>query len=995
MIFLERLAAHHVGELESVDIAFAPRGRHLIDSSPAEAAALTAALRCALFGDVAPGFGRREGALVGASIVAGGSSYAIERRIAQDGRLTTALACGGPSGFVPITGAERIERELDRLLGSDSEAFAALIWPPRDLEPLAGRLREIVRAWLGSRRMNVLAASVEVSQDLQEGERLASLHVALATAAESYAGATAEVQRLEFTRKRDRAARAVRQLEEADHLFSEAETERRRMATLGERFEQHLEQAERALALAHLLDHRDSAVERVRTARARRMENEGQIAALGDLRSEMTKREQQLTTLERGQAAYRRADEAATAADNARRASATVGEETTALERARQELSSSRSKAERLTSEAQRTRTLSDRACEDSHLPTAHRLWREWLEIAPAVEPDVDTITSEASALHDQLEALETAVRAQARDAQLRAGWRRLAAGGAVAGLSASVLGLVAFGPLTPVGLAVGLAGTLAGFWLTLANRGDSESQDRLEQELDFVAGELQQTEHQKLVAEQARDAHARVERQLRALELEVPASAERAAVLRDSASVRTRQMVDGDSRRDSAEMRSAAATASQAAEDAAREVRRLEARVATLNRSDPEQQLIAAGAERRTQLEKAADARRAAERLAADLHIGTSPDAIDRARRDTLRGLQQLRQRLSGGADLELQRQVAIRDETRANDELAALDTQIARQRGDECGGAEQRPRAVQFARLAAVAAQLGSERAHAAARTAGLRGRTVQTASRRHATDLAAALRALGIKASDDPTAAEARAAIPELDAEPIDAETVRRSLRQARDAMRRTETRVQTLELRAGIEQTDVDLEEAQARLDQAVRARRIREIGHTIVNDALDASIESLPAAIERELRIILPAASAGHFWDARLREGLSLEVWDATADTWQPSGDLDEPSREQVERALALAFATAGPPLDATDLPAFLWLEQSAADRDGSILQALASAAGLGVTAQRCPQVVATGQALTASLGRFDRVTQLINGHAADTSQSANNIREAG
>jgi len=995
MIFLERLVAHHVGDLDSLDITFAPRGRHLIETAPATAATLQAALRCALFGEMEPGIGQREGALVAASIVAGGASYGIERRITPDGRITTALARGGPSGLVPIAGAERIERELDRLLGADNEALAALIWPPRNLETLAGRLREIVRAWLGSRRMNVLAASVEVGQDLQEAERLASLHVALAQAADAHAAATADFQRLDYTRKRDRAARAVHQLEEADRLVAEAEAERLRMTSLGQRFERHLEHAERALALAHLLDDRDKAVTRVAAARAKRSENERRLAELRDLRSELTAREKRLSALERGLAAYRRADEAATAADSARRANASVGEEMAALERARQELSASRSKAERLESEAQRAQTLSDRASEDSHLPAAHRLWREWLDLAPETEHDVEAMKSEASALHEQLDALEGAVRTQARDAELRAGWRRLAAGGAVAGLSASVLGLAAFAPLTPLGLAVGLTGTLAGIWLTLADRGNAESQDQLVDRLEVVARELQQTEQRMLAAERAQDSRARVERRLHTLYLEIPASRERAAVLRDSASVRLRQMADGDNRRESAELRSAAGAATQAAEAAAREVRRLEARVASLNRRDPEQQLIDSAAERRTQLQKAADARRAAERLAAELHIGASPEAIDESRRDALRKLQQLRQRLSGCADLELRRQIAIRDETRATDELAALDAEIARQCTADGAEATQRPRAVQFARLTVVATQLGSERAHAAARSAALRGRTVQTASRRHTTDLAAALRALGIDANGDPTAAEARAAIPELDAEPVDAEKLRRLLRQARDATRRTETRVQTLELRAGVAHTDIDPADAKARLDQAVRARRIREIGHTIVNGALDAAIEGLSTAVERELRLILPTASAGRFWDARIRKALSLEVWDTAVGAWRASGELDDPDRETVERARALAFATAGPPLDAADLPAFLWLEQSAADHDGAIVQAMAAAVGLGAAARRYPQVIVTGPSVAASLGRFDRVTRLTNGPADDMAQTADGVLEAG
>jgi hypothetical protein len=992
VIFLERLIAHHVGEIDDVNLVFAPRGRHLVDATAGTAETLSAALRCALFGDVAPGFGRRDDALVGASIVAGGASYTIERRIARDGRLSTTLARGGPSGLVPVAGVERIERELDHLLGTDREAVAALIWPPRDLEPLSERLREIVRAWLGTRRMSVLSASVEVGQDLREAERLASLHVALANAADAHATAIAQVEHLDLTRKRQRAARAVQQLEEAERLMAEADGERRGMSTLAEGFEGHLQHAEQAIALAHLLDRREIALGRVSAVRARRTTNEERLAELDDLRSVLKTKEQRLSVLERGLAAYGRADAAALEAEKARASSTEVGKHIATLERARHELSASRSKAERLAAQATRAGTLSTRASEEAHLPTAHRLWREWLNHAP--EPDEDAAQTETDALYDRLDELEMAVRAQDRNGQVRAGWRRLAAGGAVAGLAAGVVGLLAVPPLTPLGLTVGLAGGLAGAWLSLADRGTSESAANLAHELDVVADELQQAERRRLAAEQARTALNRVEHRLNQLDLEIPASAERAVVLRDSAAVRLRQMSDGDKRRDSAELIAAAATADQAAEDAAREVRRLEARVAALNRDDPEQQQISAATERRIQLEKAADARRSAERLATELEIGTSRETIEVARRESLREVQQIRQRLGGGADLELQRQVEIRDETRANDELAALDAEIARLRPPDMNGASERPRAVQLAHAAALISQLGSDRAHAAARAAAVRGRTVQAASRRHTTDLAAALRALGIDAGVDPTAAEARAAIPDLDADTVDADQIRRSLRQAREAARRTETRVQTLELRAGVAQSDIDAEDAQRRLDAAVHARRVREIGHRIVTEALDASLETLPAAIERELRLMLPAASAGRFWDARSREGLGLEVWDAAAGHWRVPADLQEPDRERVERALALAFATAGPPLDATDLPAFIWLEQSNSDHDGEILQAIVAATGLGAAAQRYPQVIATGRSVSGSLGWFDRVTRLGDGQSAGMSPSVGGMLEA-
>ena len=995
MIFLERLVAHHVGEIEDADIAFLPRGRHLIEATPEAAATLSAALRCALFGDVAPGFGQREGALVGASIVAGGAAYAIERRIAPNGRLTTLLARGGPSGLVPVAGGERIERELERVLGADMEALAALIWPPHDLEPLTGRLRDVVRAWLGSRRMNVLAASVEVSRDLEEAERLASLHVALAKAAEANNAAAAEVQRLAYVRRRDRAARAVHQLEEAERLVAEAEDERLRMLTAAQGLERHVEQAERALALAHLLDHRDSAMRRHEAARTRRVEYETQAAELVKVRSTLTTSERRLTTLDRGLAAYDRADAAAAAAKQARNASSSIGEDVAALERARQELSASRSKAERLAAQAKRTRTLSDRARDESHLPAAHRLWRAWLEHANDNDDNAERAESEAATLHDQLNTLEAAVRTQEQDARLRASWRRLAAGSAVAGLGAGVVGLLAVAPLAPLGLSVGLVGTLAGIWLTLAERGSGDSVDELERELDTVARALRQTERRRQAAADARNVRVRIENQLEQLELEVPSDAQRALVLRDSATARLRQLADGDGRRESQELRQEAATASQAAEDAAREVRRLEARVATLHRRDPEQQQVAAAAERRTQLERAASARRAAERLAGELQIGTSRDAIEQSRRNTLREVQDLQQQLSGAADLELKRQVALRDETRVNDELAALVAEISARFDEQSERAPDRARAVQFAQIASVVAQVGGDRAHSAARGAAQRGRTVHAASRRHSTDLAAALRALGVDCDADPTAAEARAAIPDLDADPIGAEEIRRSLRRAREAARRTETRVQTLELRAGVECTDIDPDDAHDRLDRALRARRIREIGQTIVRGALDASLESLPASIEHELRSILPAATAGRFWDARCGESLCVEVWDPRAAAWRAPVDLDGRSREHVERAFALAFAVAGPPLDATDLPAFIWLEQSATDHDGEILQAVAAAASVGGAAQRYPQVIATGQSIRPGLGRFDRVTSLTDGHAADEAPTISSIREAG
>ncbi len=991
MILLERLYGRGIGGLHDVDLTFAPRERRLIEASPADADALSAALRFALFGDAARPADHQPDALAAVSIVAGGVTYAIERRVGRGALTETTLARVTPAGLAPISGAARVERELDRLFGADLDAMAALIWPPTDLQPLGERLDAVLRAWLGSSRMNLLDASVEVGPDMQDAERTAALHVDLAQAAEAHAAATAQVQRLELDLKRHRVARAVGQLELAERQMDGADAQRARMRGLVERFDRSRARAEGAAALAELLERRDAATQQARGAHERRAAVDRRLADLSRLRSTLGNQERRFASLDQALAALARADAAAAAAERTQRTAEAIGEDVAALERALHDLTASSHKAERLTADAERAHELSAQAQDDAQLPAAHRLWNEWLQEAEAAAA-AGQAHDYAEALENDLAVLRTARIQQTRAARNRSSQLRLAAGGAAAGAAAGLLGLAAVPPLAPVGLIVGAVGAVAGIVVTRGQRAAAAEAEDLGHQLAAVELRLRNANEWLRTAQLARVAQQRTARQLESLGLEVPAAEPRAVELRDRAEARLLELADGDNRRSADDLRAAWTAASDAAAAAMQDVRRLEARVEALRQRDPQQRMTNAAANRRTLIGKAADARRGAERLAAALGVEPSRQSLTEARQDTQRAVQAMQRRLRQSADLEQRRLAAIHGHAQAADALASLDAEIRRQtsalEGRGAPGTVERPRAVQLAQAAILLAGVGRQRAQTEARASTAEWRSARAARQRHAADLAAALHAMDIAVGADPTAAEARAAVPDLDARPVDADAARQQLSGTRQTARQTEARLRTLELRTGVERRDVDAAEARARLARAVRTRRVREVGRTLVDAALDAALRRLPRAVEHELRATLPLASAGRFWDARVTSDLRVDVWDSMAGVWRAPQELDDDQRERVERALALAFVTAAPPLDAADLPAFVWLQQSAADRSGAALHALAAALQSGAAAQRVPQLIAAVRPAAAGQARFDRVTRVAAGRLADAEPDA-------
>ena len=176
---------------------------------------------------------------------------------------------------------------------------------------------------------------------------------------------------------------------------------------------------------------------------------------------------------------------------------------------------------------------------------------------------------------------------------------------------------------------------------------------------------------------------------------------------------------------------------------------------------------------------------------------------------------------------------------------------------------------------------------------------------------------------------------------------------------------------------------------------MHARRAKEIGRVLTSEALRRTLAGIPAAVEHTYRAALPLVTNGHYWDVRLNSDFAVELWDNSRNIWITLDELDDDHKYRAECALALSFASAAPPLDATDLPAFLWLEQNENDHDGSLVTALASAAYQGETARRYPQIIVALRPDMALQPHFEYVSQV----AASTNRiglhTSSPMRQAG
>ena len=999
MILIERLLVHQIGAIKNVDLRFAAMGTHILRTSVEEALGIREALRFALFGDSAIPSDRRPGGYAALSIVVGGITYIIERQIGDDRMVTTRLGRSGPKGLVQITEASRIDRELDNILGPNITAFESLIWPIGNFDKTARRLPDVMRAWLGTRRMHLLDAHVEISPDMKETEKAAKLHLRLAEIAQDHKETSQIVKDLDLALKRDRVWRAIQQVEKADQLITSSRETHTDMEILAKKFSHLLDDAARSLEVMQLFRHRDAAISRVKSAQSRQSGHERKLSELHKLKLTVSELERKLDTLDRILAAYTRSENSAAAAKKAREQIDSISKELNALESTRNDLRLERRRLDRLSLDATRAQTLTGRAHEEIHLPNATRLWDLWVKSTSEIDA-LNAIDEQELAHNQELNQVIVKIRDTDRSSRSRAQQRGLATVGTIVGTAIAGLGLGIAAPLVPVGLLVGILSTTTGLWLNISHGSLKTRRSGLIGRRSQLQYALRKIDHGKAARINARQSQGQAVSALREIDMEVPSSIERAMTLRDSATARLRKFSLGDERRDADELKAAYSSAASALSDAQNEVLRLEAREEALTDRQIEYQRTVITADLKTQLEKSAEAQHEIESLAGSLSLKKSREVAQAAQIKTTQNLHKLRDTINTQAELELDRQVSVRDQTRATSEVVRIEEMIGPRHmqleRNMTGESARRDRATILAEFVASLGEIGSKRSLATAHAASIRERSARSAFQRHTTDLANSLRSLGVETRMDPTSAEARAAVPTPTDQPANLQDIRTSLRRARESAKKTEKQLQTLELRTGIDSSDINSQDAKRRLTDIVLARRAKEIGQVLTSKALTKTLAGIPAAVEHTYRAALPLVTNGHFWDVRLDSDFAVELWDSSRNIWLSLDELDDDQKCRAECTLALSFASAAPPLDATDLPAFLWLEQNESDHDGSLVTALANTACQGETARRYRQLIVVLRPDMTLQPHFEYVSQVATKtNRIDLHNTISHMRQAG
>ena len=998
MILLERLLVRQIGAIEDVDFRFEAMGTHILRTSVEEALDVREALRFALFGDSAIPSDRRPGGYAAVSIVVGGVTYIIERLIGQDRLITTRLGRSGPKGLVQIQGASQIDRELDNILGPNITALEGLIWPIGNLEKTAKRLPDVMQAWLGTRRMHLLEAHVEISQDMKETESTAELQLKLAETLQDHQEKTQIVKDLDLALKRDRVWRAIQQVDKAEQLITTSRETHGAMEILAKQFSRQIADATRSLEVIQLFQDRDQAILHVKSAQSQQSNHEQKLSELHKLKPTVSELERKLDTLDRILAAYKRSEKAAESTRETREQIASISKEFNALETTRQDLEIARRRLDRLSADATRAQTLTGRAHEEIHLPTAVRLWEMWAKATAEIDT-LNILDKQAIALNKELHNVILRIRDTEQTSRTRAQQRGLAAAGTIVGVAIASLGLGAAAPLVPAGLLVGILSTTTGLWMHLSQGSQNSFRNELIGRSSELQYALRKIDRGKTSRSNAQNSQDQAASDLRKINMETPTSIARATTLRDSATARLRQYSLGDERRNSEELKTASDSASNAVKAAQNEVLRLEAREKALTDKQIESQRTIITAELKNQLQKSAEAQREIDHLSSSLLIRRSREAAQAAQTQTKQNIHKLRETLNTQAELELERQVSIRDQAHANSEVVRLEKIIGpghmQRERNMAGERTARGQATIMAKLAASLAEIGYKKSLTTSHAASIRERSARSALQRHTTDLATSLGSLGVETPIDPTSAEARAAVPAPTHKPEDLRTIRASLRQAREAKRKIEKQLQTLELRTGISSSDVNSQDAKRRLMEIVHARRAKEIAGILTSEALTRTLDGIPAAVEHTYRATLPLVTSGHYWDVRLNKNFTVELWDSSRTIWITLEELDDDTQYRAECALALSFASAAPPLDATDLPAFLWLEQNEDDHDGSFLTALASAACQGEAARRYPQLIVLAREDMALPPHFKYVSEATTRTNSGGLPSSFPIRQAG
>ena len=832
-----------------------------------------------------------------------------------------------------IHGDGQVRTALEAMLGLDEETLRVLTQPRSRFEfPPAGEIRTLLRRLLGERRMQELEVEFADSPAHSEEETVARARVGLADAVMRAAANEGEIDRLDRDLRRWRIRQALQTLTEASERAAAADATERRYRVLRGKF---LDERERLVAYRELAglwaDHARSAAQ-AKHAREHVERFDARLAEIASLAQRAQAAAERLAALDRACDAAKSVAETSQAADRARAQRDEHQQAAHELRRARSDLVEAEVVHAKARAAAERAHTLRKRAHEDEHLPAAHQRWSQLSDILQAeVEHSHDEV--DASALTLETTRLKQRLRSLAIEGQRRRNRLMVSAIGVALGIVLATIGFSGTGPLAVLGVVTALAGAAAGAWSLWSQRADRAHEDELLDRLAELDHDLRASEHHAARVAANRRRRAKIEQELERLGVEIPTSAERARIMRDSATARLRRMADGDSAASTGDLEAEYTQTQQESAHAEREVQRLHARIRALEESGAEEFAAAAEAELRSQIAASGRARGHAAELARSLDLPDERRRLADARDAQQRDLNAMQERLDRAADLEAARQRAVWQQRAAEDALPGIAQAIDALVATDSALPRFEPRAEAIGRLdglaalADVVAAVGEARATTQVTQEMATARAARDSVARATTELAGAVRAAGVHVDAAPTASEVRAIFPGLDEDRLeDPSGARRRMQRARAERRELDGQIRQLELRTGAVRHEVDLEAARASLDDLVDRRRVRTAASRLMAHALDSLAGGVRPATEAALRQIIGRVTGGSYWDVRIAQDQTVQLWDEERQVWTPLRDVADELRARLGFAVGMAFLSAVRPHDAPHAPAFLWLD---------------------------------------------------------------------
>ena len=990
MILLEKLTIRDFGTLHQVDLEFRPRGQHLIVVDPGQAQALRLALITSLYGMPDDNRARFDGASIECTLAANGHPVSIRRSLRATSRDETEVI--GQQGYpkANIGNGARGQEAIDAIVGLDQDTFQLLIHP----DPMAAllphaKVDDLVRRLLGMQRLREMQFEFSERPELHEEEVSARARVELATAVAHATAAADEANHLERELQEWRVRQALIHLESVSSRASTAKRSvQERIAIRTLMREQRAGWRLRG-ELASLWIKRAQQVTRTATFKAAVSRASAVLDELAPLEQHARVTAERLVKLDSICEAFALSNAAASAADHARRQRDTYRKSAHQLVRARAQLAEAETIQTKLRSRAERENTLLGRKHESANLPAAHRLWGDLHEILLTEEHHGDHSVADTSRSLDV-----TRTRQQLRAIKIARQQRRtrvLAASiGVTLGITLTAIGLASATPVSLAGIAIGTVGATVGLWSLSNERTYQSAEDRLRNHLEDLEGQDSNREQHASSTASHRNRRALIENGLKDLSVEVPKSPDRARVLRDSATIRLRNIVDGDL--DAHQKIDHKQTLHDLAQ-AENEVHRIGARIDALAASGPEGRMAGSETKLRHEIEASGRARSQASELTHSLGLPDSHDAVLPARDAHRRKLEAMRAQLDRTHEIDQGRSQAERSRQTAANALHHIDQQIDRIIDTDFGLARLEPSEEVARNLATIAIladtimSVADMRSASDERLAKKMADASDYAVTRASTELTNAVRATGSRIDQNPTAAEVRAMFPDLEAEQLqDPGGSRERLRKARASRSKLDDQIRRLELRTGLLRDDVDSDAAQAALRELVEQRRVRTAASRMMTEALDTLASGVPATTEATLRQIIGPVTQGLYWDVRIDPDMTVKVWDEKTDAWKSLPEIGSSQSEALKLAVSTSFIAAIQPHDASQAPAFIWLEVGNSGPQAPAIEALLDSLTRTNLRNRFPQVIVTAPTGILSPAQFDQVFLITSGTSSSPAE---------